>query len=235
MRTLVLSLILAPAIAVAQDDAMLAGLTALRMDDHRTAEAAFTRAVDRTPDDIRTWYYRGVSRLAAGDAQGALSDLDRVIELVPTDAHGLLKRSEAHALLGGTAAARRDLATLLQNQPTGPAAEQALHALGGYSLAEGDLRGAYAHYDRLVGIAPHSAQALADRGAVLTALGRDVEALEDLELAVDRDPSLAFPHAQMAVVLINMGRKQEACFALHSAHALGERSVEQMLLVHCDR
>ncbi len=235
MRTLVFTLILAPAIAVAQDDAMLAGLTALRMEDHREAEAAFTRAVGKTPDDVRTWYYRGVNRLAAGDAQGALSDLDRVIELAPTDAHGLLKRSEAHAMLGGTAAARRDLATLLEDQGTGPAAEQALQALGGYALAEGDVRGAYGYFDRLVGIAPFNAQALAERGATLAAMGRDVEALEDLELAVDRDPSLAQAHAQMAVVLITMGRKQEACFALHTAHSLGERSVEEMLLVHCDR
>jgi len=235
MRTLVLHFILVSAVAVAQDDAMLAGITALQMKDHPAAEAAFTRAVGNSPDDVRTWYYRGVNRLSVGDYPGALADLDRVIALAPDDAYGLLKRSEAHARLGGTAAARRDLAALLQNQPTGPAAEQALHALGGYSLAEGDVRGAYRHFDQLVGIAPYNAQALADRGAALAAMGRDVEALEDLELAVDRDPSLAIAHAQMAVVLLNMGRKQEACYALHSAHALGERSVEQMLLVHCDR
>jgi regulator of sirC expression with transglutaminase-like and TPR domain len=176
-----------------------------------------------------------VNRLSAGDVQGALADLDRVIELAPDDAYGLLKRSEAHAQLGGTAAARRDLGVLLENQPTGPAAEQALHALGNFALAEGDVRGAYGHFDRLVGIAPYSARALAERGATLAALGRDVEALEDLELAVDRDPSLAMAHAQMAVVLLTMGRKQEACYALHSAHALGDRSVEEMLMVHCER
>lgn len=214
---------------------MLAGLSAMRMDDRPQAEAAFTIAVDRTPDDLRAWYYRGVNRLAAGNAHGALADLDRVLELAPDDAHGLLRHAEAQAMLGATAKARLDLAKLLEIQSTGPAAEQALETLGGFSLAEGDLRGALAHYDRMVGIAPYSAEALAHRGSVLAALGRDVEALEDLELAVDRDPSLSVAYAEMGVVLIQMGRKQEACHALNQAHSLGERSVEEMLLVHCDK
>lgn len=214
---------------------MLAGLTAMRIDDRPQAEAAFTIAVDRAPDDLRTWYYRGVNRLAVGNAEGALADMERVLELAPDDAHGLLRHAEAQAMLGATAEARLDLARLLEVQPTGPAAEQALETLGGFSLAEGDLRGAYAHFDRMVGIAPYSAQALARRGSVLAALGRDVEALEDLELAVDRDASLSVAYAEIGVVLINMGRKQEACHALYQAHSMGERSVEEMLMVHCDK
>lgn len=234
MKNLLLPFCFLAVSAVAQDDALLAGLTAMRINDRPQAEAAFTLAVDRAPDDIRTWYYRGVNRLAAGNAEGAMADLDQVLALAPDDAHGLLRHAQANAMLGATAQARLDLAKLLEVQSNGPAAEEALETLGNFSLAEGDLRGAYAHFDRMVKIAPYSAHALAHRGSTLAGMGRDVEALEDLELAVDRDPSLALAYAQMAVVLINMGRKQEACHALHQAHALGERSVEEMLLVHCD-
>jgi len=221
--------------AFGQDDTMIAGLTALRMDDHRTAEAAFTQAVDKAPDDLRTWYYRGVSRLAAGDVKGALHDLDRVIELAPNDAHGLLLRAEARAQAGSVADARRDLHTLLLHQPIGPAAEQALEALGKFALAEGDMPGAHGHFDALVRIAPHNAQALADRGIARVALGREIEALSDLELALDRDPTLSSAHSHIGIILLRQGRKQEACHALFAAHSLGDHSVEELLLVHCDR
>jgi tetratricopeptide (TPR) repeat protein len=235
MRAILLPLLLGSAIAVAQDDAMLAGLSALRKDDHRAAEEAFTRAVDRTPDDLRTWYYRGVNRLLAGDAQGALSDLDRALVLVPNDAHSLLRRAEAHAALGSVAAARKDLNALLEHQPNGPAAEHALLSLGNFAMAEGDLRRAHVYYDQLVRIAPHNPLALADRGITLAALERDAEALEDLDLALERDPSLAQAHAHRGIILLRLGRRQEACHAFHEAHAWGDRSVEEMLLVHCDR
>jgi Flp pilus assembly protein TadD len=235
MRKLMLPILLVCGTTFGQDDAMIAGLTALRMNDHRTAEEVFTHAVDKAPDDLRTWYYRGVNRLAVGDIKGALHDLDRVIELSPTDAHGLLRRAEARAQAGSVADARRDLNTLLLHQPTGPAAEQALEALGKFALAEGDMPGAHAHFDALVQIAPYSATALADRGVTRVALGREVEALADLELALDRDPTLSAAHAHIGIILLRQGRKQEACHALFAAHSLGDRSVEELLLVHCDR
>lgn len=234
MRTLSLSILFLATTVVAQDDAMLAGFTALRKADHRAAEEAFSKAVDRAPDDARTWYYRGVSRLGAGDAEGALLDLDRTLTIAPDDAHALLRRAEAHVQLGSVAAARRDLHAVLAFQPNGPAAEEALMALGRHALAEGDLRGAHTHFDALVEIAPHDANALAERGIVRAALGRDTEALDDLEAALDRDPGIAAAHTHTAIVLLRMGRKQEACHALHEAHALGDRSVEEMLLIHCD-
>jgi Flp pilus assembly protein TadD len=66
-------------------------------------------------------------------------------------------------------------------------------------------------------------------------MGRDQEALIDLERAIEQDASLAEAYTHLAIVLLRMDRKQEACHALNSALEMGDHSVEQMLLIHCDR
>jgi len=214
---------------------LMAGLSAMRKNHHQSAELAFTQALSTAPDDHRSWYYRALNRMSAGDPQGALHDLDQLIAMDPDDTHGLLRRAEVQSQLGATAAARKDLAVLLTIQSNGPAAEEALLMLGRFCMLEGDLRGAYGHYDNLVRIAPYNALALAERGTVLAALGRDQEALIDLEQAIEQDPSMAEAYTHLAIVLLRMDRKQEACHALNSALEMGDHSVEQMLLIHCDR
>ncbi len=70
MRTIVTTILLAataPLFAQNADSDMLAGMSALRKEDHATAEQAFTRAVTMAPNNSKTWYYRGVNRLGQGD------------------------------------------------------------------------------------------------------------------------------------------------------------------------
>ena len=77
---------------------MLAGMAALRTSDHGTAERAFSQVVAREPDHVKAWYYRGVSRLEAGDAEGAVEDLGRVLRLAPTDANALIRHAPERML-----------------------------------------------------------------------------------------------------------------------------------------
>lgn len=235
MRNILIFATLISGALVAQDNGLVAGIQALARNDHQAAEQALSVVLEVSPNDERAWYYRGVSRIGAGDGAGALWDLDRMLQLVPNDPHGLLRRAEAFEMLGEVAAARRDLASLLQRSTTGPAVEQALEMLAGYALREGDLYTALKHYDAWVEAAPHDARALAHRGAVLGTMGRDQEAAGDLDLALDRDPGLTMALAARAELLLRQGRKQEACHDLHQALMLGDRSVEERLLIHCER
>lgn len=219
----------------AQDHGLVAGIQALARNDHQAAEMALSVVLEASPADERAWYYRGVSRIGTGDAEGALRDLDRMLQLVPNDPHGLLRRAEAYELLGEVAAARRDLNALLLRSTNGPAAEQALEMLGGYAMREGDLYTALKHYDAWVEASPHDARALAYRGAVLGTMGRYNEAAIDLDLSLDRDPGLTMALAARAENFLRQGRKQEACHDLQQALMLGDRSVEERLLIHCER
>ncbi|MEO8589253.1 MAG: tetratricopeptide repeat protein [Flavobacteriales bacterium] len=237
MRTLTLSsLVLFRMITMAQGpgDDMLAGMSALRKEDHPTAELAFSRAVTSEPSNAKTWYYRGVNRLTAGDAQGAWSDLDQALKLAPDDVNSLLRRAEASTQLGAEHMATTDLQRVIELRPTGPATEHALLQLGNFAMAKTDLVAAKGFYDRLVIIAPLNAFGWCDRGIVLAAMHMDDDALVDLDKAITIDPTLDQAHVNKAIVLFRMERRQEACDALHQAHDMGDRSVEELMLIYCD-
>jgi tetratricopeptide (TPR) repeat protein len=157
MKHLLLTAALFSALFTCAQDAqpdMLAGMTALRKADHATAEKAFTAAAAASPDDPRTWYYRAVNRMESGDANGALSDLERSLSLDPTDVHTLLRRAEVLSDQGHHTQADLDLQRVLAIRPTGPAAEHALLLIGERQVAADDRVSAKRTYDRLVSIAP---------------------------------------------------------------------------------
>jgi len=236
MKTLttILTMLCVTALTAQQSNDMLAGMSAMRAQDHTKAEESFSKAVAASPADMKTWYYRAVNRMGLGDLGGAMKDLDHALALSPDDAHALLRRAEVKSRLGAEHSALADLARILAVRPTGPAAEHALLQLGNAAMKRNDLMGAKAHYDRLIEIAPHNAFGWCDRGIVLAAMHEDDKALADLEHALELDPSLDQGHTQRGMVLLRMDRKQEACEALHAARQLGDKTVEETILIYCE-
>ena len=217
------------------DDALLAGMTALKKKDHTTASSAFDRAVVEDPTNGKTWYYRAVNRMVVGDNQGALNDLDRALTLKPADVHALLRRAEVNRTLGKPERANSDLHRVLGLNADGPAAEHALLELGRLAMEADDLPTARQHYDQLVAMAPYSAMAWCNRGIVHNALLDDEKAIADLEKASELDPTLDQAYATLALVYFRQGRMQEGCYTLQQAKDLGDMSVEELLLVHCNQ
>lgn len=214
-------------------DDMLAGMSALRAADHQQALTAFSRVVVAEPSNAKAWYYRGVSRLDVGDAEGAVSDLDRALSLAPDDLHALLRRAEACIQMDWNQMARTDLEHLLLIRADGPIAEHGLLLLGQLAMRSADLVAAKSHYDRLLAMAPYNTYGWVDRGIVNLAMGLHQEAVEDLEHALDLDPTLDQAYGQLALAYYRMDRKQEACHAWQLALQAGDPSVQEALLVYC--
>lgn len=222
--------------AVGQDDdALLAGMAALKKADHAAAAVSFDKAVAAAPSNGKTWYYRAVNKMVLGDNEGALQDLDQLLLMEPRDVHAMLRRAEVQRMRGEEQKASSDLHRVLGLHANGPAAEHALFELGRLAMEQGDLPAALGHYDRLVSIAPYNAMAWCNRGIARKALMADAEAITDLEKAIELDPTIDQAYVDLGLVLLRQGRKQEGCYALQQAHDLGDRSVEELLLVHCDR
>lgn len=230
-----ISLMTLSATAQPADSDMIAGLTALKKANPTEAESAFDKVVSSEPGNAKAWYYRAVSRMVQGDHTGAMDDLDHLLILEPTDVHALLRRAEVNASTGDTNGAKSDLYKVIGMHANGPATEHALFELGRMAMEENDLPTALGHYDRLVGIASYNAMAWCDRGIVLQALGDDDRAIADLEKAVEMDPTLDQAYANLAIVLFRQGRRQEGCHALQQALDLGDHSVDELMLIHCDR
>lgn len=221
---------------MAQDDGneMIAGLSALRRNDHATAERNFSERIDAVPADVDAWYYRAVNRLTMSDVQGAMHDLDNLLHLEPEHAHGLLRRSEARTAMGDRGGAQDDLRRLLNAYPEGPIAEHALFQLGHHAVMDGDMHKARQHYTQLCSIAPHQAMAWCNLGIAQAALGLDDEALLSLEKSIDLDDTLDQAHVNRAIVLFRLDRRTDACASLVRARELGDTSVDEMLLIYCE-
>lgn len=237
MKTLTLVLAFSlPQLLIGQgDDALLAGMSAMKKADHEAAANAFDKAVAADPSNGKTWYYRAMNKMVLGDHEGALSDLDHLLILEPRDVHAMLRRAEVQRLRGEEQKANSDLHRVLGLHHNGPAAEHALLELGRLAMEKDDLPSALAYYDRLVGIAPYNPMAWCNRGVVRKALMADDEALADLEKAIELDPTADQTYVNIALIHLRQGRKQEGCYALQQAHDLGDRTVEELMLVHCDR
>ena len=232
---LFLSAILAAAPLTAQEASgdMLAGLSALRRNDHITAERTFTERIEVAPADLDARYYRAVNRLTMSDLNGAMRDLDELLRLDPAHAHGLLRRSEARTAMGDRGGAQDDLRRLLLAYEAGPMAEHALFQLGHHAVMEGDMNKARQHYTHLTRIAPHQAMAWCNLGIAEAALDHDPEALQFLEKALEMDGTLDQAHVNRAIVLFRSDRRAEGCSALQSARELGDESVDELLMIYC--
>ena len=208
-------------------DELVAGIRAPRSENQAAMDLLYQL------DDVSASYMRALDMIDRGVDEAALVHLDRMLEMSPNDVGGLLHRGETLARMGLNDQARADLLEVLALMPTGGGAHRALYRLGHIALAEGDLVGAHAQFDRLVAMAPDHAMARCDRGITNAALGRDEQALEDLQTVMATAPWLTQANAHLGFVLIRMDRKEEACAAFKRALQSGDRSVEEMLLVHC--
>lgn len=217
------------------DESMVAGLTALKKQDHQAARTAFDKVVVEEPANSKAWYYRAVTKLSQGDNAGALQDLDQLLAMEPADVHGLIRRAEVNRAMARNNLAKHDLYRVIGLHPNGPATEHALFELGRLAMEEKDLPGALSHYDRLVNIASYNAMAWCDRGIALSVVRDDDRAIADLEKAIEMDPTLDQAYGALAIIYFRQDRKQEGCYALQQAHDQGDRSVEELMMLHCDR
>ncbi|MBK8499367.1 MAG: hypothetical protein IPL52_11270 [Flavobacteriales bacterium] len=123
MKNLTTSILLISSTLVQAQNAdgdMLAGMSALRNEEHKKAEEAFTRAALADPANAKTWYYRGVTRLGSNDLVGAVQDFDHALSLEPDDVHSVLRRAEVRARQGAEATATKDLLKIVNCALRGP-------------------------------------------------------------------------------------------------------------------
>jgi len=85
----------------------LRGDVRLVEDDYEKAETNYTRAIERRNDFFYYHLQRGIARKEGGNADGAVTDLERSLELLPT--------APAHYALGDIAKARGDVPTAVKH------------------------------------------------------------------------------------------------------------------------
>ncbi len=212
------------------------------------AMAALVRALKLDPRYDNAWAWRGTMRLAAGDAAGALSDLDRALALrptarawhdrarvlralgrVPESLDALERAARLNCELGWSgprpeqaAAALEEIRTFMKDSPDPRLSEWSGETL----LRLGRMDDALKSLSRA-----SSAWGLAWRGAARMALsGLTAEAAADIAAAARRDPRWAKARALAAEAAFRSGEREKALAHASAAARLDPYSARLRLL-----
>jgi tetratricopeptide (TPR) repeat protein len=130
------------------------------------------------------FYRQAIERAEAGDATGALNDLDWVLKTNDVDAEALCCRAAIYSTLGQFQAAIADFNRVLA------ADDQSAMAYGGRGrsrLRLGDVAGALSDFDRAITINPSDATLRVMRGIAYRDLGNYSQAFAEFDQAIAID------------------------------------------------
>ncbi len=183
---------------------MLEGLYAYQTGKYAEAAGYFQNSVNAFPT-IDGYYRLGLALHRSGNQESAVSQLRKVLDVVPAHA-AALKLMTAVLIEQGRAEEARAEAELLTKHYPGDAA--AHHLLGMALSAAGENSKALEELKRAAELDPGMPEALLRRGSILVAEGRYGEAGRDLALAVTRNADNIA--ARRALFQFHMGRRHFA-------------------------
>src|SRR5204863_2680405 len=149
---------------------------------------------------------RALARQGLSDFAGAVADLTRVLELDPSCTRAYFMRARARELAGDAAGAKADREIGMRRDPTD---ETGWVARGVARLAT-DLPGALADFERALECNPRSLAALQNKAHVLGRAGRNEEAAQTLDRAVELFPDFVPSRAGRGVYHARLGRRAAA-------------------------
>jgi tetratricopeptide (TPR) repeat protein len=166
-------------------------------------------AVAALPDAAPLRKARAETRLAAGDADGALSDLHVALDIHPEDLELRDMRARIEFQLGLYKEAAFDFVKLVE---LSRAAESAInphwHAGAALSLAQDNqYEDAVEHLSQAMNLDPLNPAHVANRGWMQFSAGDFVSALTDLDAAIALDPDYERAHLNRQAVVEAMAKQ----------------------------
>jgi tetratricopeptide (TPR) repeat protein len=179
--------------------------------DPVAAAAKHRQIVELEPND--PWHHAelGDVLLEAGDAEGAISALDRALELEPEHWFALATKGQVLRAQGHAQEAVALLAHVVEQIDDEP---WILTELGEALRLSGRNDEALAALDAALAIEPDDPWALAGRGSALHALQRYEEAIEYFDRALVAAPDATFAKSAKAALLVDTGQYREAAALL---------------------
>lgn len=176
------------------------------------AQAAghLSEVLKQDPDDLKVRLRRAQMRVALGQGDLALEDLEPVLTATPEDLEARLARGQAWALVGQGDRAEEELEAVVADEGNVTRLAIAWMELGAISSGRGDLEEAAKRYRQATDLAPEHLPAQIALARVNARLGHADEALAGLGLALMIDPSQVEARRLRAQLLAEQGRLDEA-------------------------
>jgi eukaryotic-like serine/threonine-protein kinase len=171
------------------------GLAELRQQKYELARADFDRALERRSEMPEALVNRALARQGLGQYSEAIQDLTLALEQKAPATQVYLLRSELRKLLGDREGAQRDLANCLQSEP----ADYVSWIARGYARIASDPKGALADTEEALRLNPRLLPGLQNKAHLLGRMGRNQEAAEVLDRAVEWYPDFVQPRAGRGV------------------------------------
>jgi tetratricopeptide (TPR) repeat protein len=144
------------------------------------------------PDRANSHYQEGMRLLGPGDLEGAAAQFTKAIDISPEYAEAYLGRGKVRQASGQSDAALADFEKAIA---LNPALELAYASRGTLWRSRGDIQKALADFTESIHVHP-TAEAHYQRGLTYQALNQPQRAVEDYDLAIERDPGA--PHMYRA-------------------------------------
>ena len=221
----------------------------LQSDNYKKAVDAFSNVLTKATDDKLKKYcfiYRAFSYNELNDFKNAITDLDKAIELDPTDLASYTDRGKTKAYAKDLDGAKKDFLFILSKDSTGGQAEAAFYYLGKIAYSEGQFEQSIKYYDQLLALAPRDSEAYFNRAAAKGMIMDVAGSIKDYDKAIEINTNYMEAYANRGVAKINMlttkGNIQptkeqttDGCGDLKKAKQLGDKTVDDMIFIYCDK
>ena len=184
------------------------------------------------PEDPIALSNRGNIRFALGDAEGAIRDQTRSIELLPLETDSHLNRAVAEEFLGQWDLAKLDYQWVLQREPDN---SSALNNLGNVMGAQNDWVQSKLLFNQAFTSNPEFIVARSNKALACYQLKQFDEAEKELRSIIRKYPLFADARAAMSALLWRQGLSGEAESHWAAAVGLDNRYQEEDWLVNIRR
>lgn len=192
------------------------------IDQLEHAISSYTRALELNSNSPLTWYNRGVAHLESGEPMQAASDFEKAIRLAPAHSQAFFNLGNCYRALKNPARALEAYERSMRLDPADLPARvnraATLRDLGAFEQA-------FEAYSEVVQQSP-DADSFCNRGTCLQRMGRQTEAIEDFNRAIDLNPNLAEAFCNLGIAYRSVGDLPAALVAYERAIEITPSMVE---------
>ena len=225
------------------------GVQLLQSNHYEEAVKAFSEVLKKATDNrVKKfcYIYRSFSYNGLGEYKNAVTDLDKAIELDPTDLASYIDRGKTKTYAKDFGGATKDFLSILRKDSAGKQGQAALYYLGKIEYQSGNFQKSIEYYDKLILLTPSDPEVYFDRGAAKGMLMNTEGSIKDYDKAIQLKPDYKEAYANRGVAKINLlttkGNIQptkeqtiDGCADLKKAKELGDNSVDDMIFAYCEK
>lgn len=226
------------------------GVDLLKKENFKEAIKKFSQVIPKaTEPGLKKlcYIYRAFSYNGLSDFTSSVSDFDSAIVLDPNDIATYIDRGKTKGYLNDLDNAKKDFEYVLTRDSTSEQGKAALYYLGLISYQQKQDKEAIKFYDKYLILDPGNSEVYFNRGCAKGMFLKDIEgSIKDYDKAILLNPNYAAAYANRGVAKINLlttkgviqptkEQTKDACEDLKKAKALGDKTIDDMIFVYCDK